>query len=420
MRANLEAGRVDRAIANATWRAGLHQLTMRLSALLVEVGAEAEDGVEIPIRSSRAWLAYRSATDDLHDHLRSAWPEAEDAIFALGLDDPRRFVFFHEFVNVGEERCWLARLAAVRVPGVAAAPDEDDLSLRERLVGDSEIERMLEALETREETDLLPFRVVHQISELLAEHVNDRLCTVAVGLVHAPEAELDRVARSLEVGNRLVRVTEDCLRLMQRALTPAAYQAVRRNLGMVRGTSSVVLRRILFNSTYPLVARALALRLAAFDAALADDDDEIAARAAVALRGDTPAERAVASLIRELIGLHQVVRTWRDFHQQLPKTHLGVSPQPDRPTVSLSGSESAVDVAHELRRVHEKDPISPFHRAAFGAPPPAVHDLLTAGGFDEWMAHRTARAVFSTYAEVQERFETRRQRRSAPSAAASD
>lgn len=59
-------------------------------------------------------------------------------------------------------------------------------------------------------------------------------------------------------------------------------------------------------------------------------------------------------------------------HQQFPKTHLGISPQPQTPTVSLSGSHGAVAIAHELRKVHATDPIAPFYHAMLGTDPPSV------------------------------------------------
>ncbi len=82
----------------------------------------------------------------------------------------------------------------------------------------------------------------------------------------------------------------------------------------------------------------------------------------------------------------------------------GVSPVPEKPTVSLAGSASGVDIAHRLRKAHAKDPIAPLYLAVLGTPPPDVHELISPGGFDEFMAHKTARAVFEVYAPVQERF----------------
>jgi hypothetical protein len=199
-----------------------------------------------------------------------------------------------------------------------------------------------------------------------------------------------------------------------RALTPGAYKEIRPNLGMVRGTSSVVLRKTLFNTTYPLLVRAFKLRISGFSPALADDDEAVHARAVAILEGGDSDAQRYGEMMRQLIVFQQHIRTWRDNHQQLPKTHLGVSPVHGQPTVSLSGSDSAVDIAHGLRKTHASDPIVPLYKAALGTAPPDVHELLTPGGFDEHMAHRTAQAVFDVYADVQTRFYERSRRNERP------
>ena len=113
---------------------------------------------------------------------------------------------------------------------------------------------------------------------------------------------------------------------------------------------------------------------------------------------------------RQVLVLHQHVRTWRDNHLQLPKTHLGISLPNVPPTVSLSGSDGAVGIAHHLRRVHADDPIAPLYRAAFGTEPPMLHPMTTEGGFDQYMANQTASAVFDVYDVVQQRFNERKRR----------
>ena len=75
--------------------------------------------------------------------------------------------------------------------------------------------------------------------------------------------------------------------------------------------------------------------------------------------------------------------------------------------MSLSGSESAVGAVYGLRKTHETDPIAPLYRALSGVPPRDILEELTPGGFDEHMAHATAREVMETYAEVQDRYYSR-------------
>jgi hypothetical protein len=263
---------------------------------------------------------------------------------------------------------------------------------------------MLRAMETETDTDLLPFRVVHQVTEVVAGVANTLACEAATRLLTAAaDRPLDPALRAITLTNRLLTAADESIKLMQRALTPNAYSSVRPNLGMVRGTSSMVLRKTLFNSTYPLLVRAFKLRLMEFSGEQAGNEDGAYERAREILR-DVEGHNALRGLLQQLVIFHQHVRTWRDNHIQLPKTHLGVSDPADPPTVSLSGSDGAVDIAHELRKTHEADPIVPLYRALLGTAPPAVHEVLAPGEFDDYMARATAREVFDVYSEVQERF----------------
>jgi hypothetical protein len=411
MRTNVEGGHLGLAMANARWRAGFHEVLYRLSSLVVEVGENDPAGSFLDIRHSPIFEAYARKRDDLKQWLMADWTEDESSIFGRDLDDPQRYVFFSESVNSSDERVWLSRLSRVRLPGEPQEPGESDEAFYERVVCSDEIQAMLEALETEADTDLLSFRAVHQIAEIIACHINRHLCDVIVQLVWSRSGRLDSALRTLVVSNRMLAVVDDAIKLLMRALTPRAYKEIRPNLGMVRGTSSVVLRKTLFNSTYPLLVRAFKLRICEFSPELAGDDEAIGARAIAILDGGDADSRQYAEMMRQLIVFHQHIRTWRDNHHQLPKTHLGISPVQGQPTVSLSGSDSAVDIAHGLRKIHAFDPITPLYMAALGTPPPDVHELLEPGGFDEHMAHSTARAVFEVYGDVQTRYQERVRRK---------
>jgi tryptophan 2,3-dioxygenase len=403
MLAKLGAGNISEALSDARWRNGFEQLLYKLSLLVVEANPGGTAGSMLDIRRSRVFQAYETEARHLRTWLRTEWVEDDRDVFGKDIDDPKRFVFFNEFVNVGDERVWTSMFANVEVPGVFRRDGEDDAAFYHRVVCSDDIVRMTSAMETEAATDLLPFRVIHQVTEVIASVVNAQACEAVSRLVSVPGDALDAVLRGLVLGNRLLSVADDSIRVMMRTLTPHGYGAVRPNLGMVRGTSSVVLRKTLFNSTYPLLVRAFRLRMAEFDLDVARDDDVVQSRAVAVLRGDTR-EPLMRSILQQLVILHQHVRTWRDNHIQLPKTHLGVSAVEGRPTVSLSGSDSAVDIAHELRKTHNADPIIPLFRAMLGSTPPSLHEMLTPDGFDAHVAHSTARAVFDIYEDVQERF----------------
>jgi len=400
---NLKEGRISEALSNHRWRSGLHQLLYKLSLLVVELNPRGAAGSRLDIRQSKIFRMHDAHSKLLRDWLVANWREETADVFGKDIDDPKRNVFFHEFVNVGDERVWSSMLSNVNVPGVFKAETESDADFYARVVSSDDIAAMATAMETEIDTDLLPFRVIHQVTEVIAGVVNTQACDAVAGVLTAPASELDSVHRSLVLGNRLLSAVDDAIKLMMRTLTPHGYSAVRPNLGMVRGTSSVVLRKTLFNSTYPLLVRALKIRLMDFDVARATDDEAVHSRAQGALNDDA-AQPALAGIVQQIVILHQHVRTWRDNHIQLPKTHLGVSGIDGKPTVSLSGSDSAVDIAHELRKTHASDPIGPLYRALLGTNPPALHETLTPGGFDEHVAQSTARAVFDVYEDVQERF----------------
>ena len=379
---SLQNGNSDLAFSDSHWRSGFHRLVYKLGLLLVELNDGDEDGALLRLCDSRIYKDYREHQRRLEQWLMGSWREEQGDIFTKSLSDPKRNIFFSEFVNAGDERVWAALFAQVRVPGVSQEPDEDIAAFYARVVGSDEIERMLRAMETEADTDLLPFRVVHQLTEVAAGVANRLLCDAATRLLTVADDELSPALRVLTVANRLLTVANESIKLMQRALTPAAYSAVRPNLGMVRGTSSVVLRKTLFNSTYPLLVRAFKLRIMEFSSALADDDSAVEARARQVRRTGVG---ALPEILRQLLVLHQHVRVWRDNHIQLPKTHLGESQAPDPPTVSLSGSDSGVRIAHQLRRTHGDDSIVPLYRALLGTAPPPVHELLSPGEFDAYI-----------------------------------
>ena len=403
MLTNLQEERISEALSNARWRSGFQQLLYKLSLLVVEMNAGGADGSVLNIHESEIFQDYETPTRRLEEWLTTSWREDEGDIFSQDIDVAKRFIFFHEFVNTSDERIWSSMFEQVQMPGVFKEPDEDDRTFYGRVVCSGDIEQMMTAMETEGDTDLLPFRAVHQVTEIVAAVTNTLACEAANRLLTSPTEEWGPALEGLILGNRLLTVADDSIKLMMRTLTPKGYSAVRPNLGMVLGASSVVLRKTLFNSTYPLLVRAFKLRIMDLSGSDADDNDAVVARSVNILRGDA-SEPLPAAILQQLVILHQHIRTWRDNHVQLPKTQLGVSEAADQPTVSLSGSDGAVGVAHDLRKAHAADPIVPLYRALMGVAPPALHEQLTPGGFDEHMARATSRAVFDVYEDVQERF----------------
>ena len=399
MAAHIDAGRLGAALSDAHWRAAFNGLVYRVSLLSAELGSGKDADPKLDLRLSPTFHDYRTRVDALHLCLMHRWREDGVDVFTKDLDDPRRRIFFDEFVNTSDENVWSANLASVRLAGESLMPGESDAAFYERTVRTADLRAMATAMDTREDSDLLSFRVIHQIVEVVANQVNRDLCESVPALLQSSPDALSRTVETFAASNRLLTIVDEAMRVMMRSLTPHAYSSVRPNLGMVRGTSSVVLRKTLFNSTYPLLVRAFKLRLADGSPSRASDDEAIRQRVTELAPGSSE-----SGLARQLILLHQHIRTWRDNHQQLPKTHLGSSPIDGQPTVSLSGSASAVDIAHQLRQTHAHDPIAPIYQGVLGRDPAPVHELLKPGGFDEFMAHATGRAALAVYSTIQDRF----------------
>ena len=227
------------------------------------------------------------------------------------------------------------------------------------------------------------------------------LCDAATRLLTVADDELSPAWRVLTVANRLLTVADESIKLMQRALTPAAYSAVRPNLGMVRGTSSVVLRKTLLTRPIHSWFTLSKLQIMEFSSALADDDSAVEARARQVRRTGVG---ALPEILRQLVVLHQHVRVWRDNHIQLPKTHLGESQRPIRRLFRFLDPTAVCESRTSCAARMGDDSIVPLYRALLGTAPPPVHELLSPGEFDAYMARMTANAVFDVYSDVQERF----------------
>jgi hypothetical protein len=161
----------------------------------------------------------------------------------------------------------------------------------------------------------------------------------------------------------------------------------------------------LFLTVYPLLTRALRLRLSGFDETAACDDEKVLSRTREVLRGSN---NSLADVVRNVVYVYQAVRTWRDEHIQFVKTQIGVSTSDMTPTASISGSENAAQAAQSFRRAHSADPIGPLYEALLGKRAPALLPLVHPGEFDEFMGCLTATAVQSMYADVQARVQRKR------------
>ncbi len=409
MKECIEARELGEASIMARWCHHFHGTLYQLSQLVVEMDRGDQQGDCLSIDDSSAFGNYRRSVTQLHELLRTDAAETEDEIATRDLDDPRRYIGFHEFVNRNYEMIWRSVLGGVRLPGVARRAGESTEQFFSRMVHSDDLRLAVESVDLTRRSYLMQFRAYHQISEVLVKYVDEWGCKAILRLLSTDEAQMPAVADILSTCNKLLRVVNDNIKPIVRTLSPKAYSNIRPALGITSGSHSTNLRRALFNTVYPLLVQSFRLRICAFDDKASSDDQSVYARAVALLGADGDAE--TADVMRNIVYFHQRVRVWRDEHFQFIKTQIGVSTQDSVPTASISGSENAALTAHKLRSVHRTDPIAPLYRALLGRSP-ATLDVLQAGEFDDYMARLTASAVKGMYCDVQERVQKRRSNRS--------
>ena len=258
----------------------------------------------------------------LHETLRAQHQESVADLAGRDIDDPRRFVSFHAFVNTNYDAIWRSVLRDVRLPGVFRDEHETSTSFFERIIDCGGVRAAVTCVDLRDDTYLMQFRAYHQISEILVRLVNAVSCDVILTLVDNTRQSLVMPARALAVCNTLLQVVTDNIKPIVRTLSPRAYLAIRPALGITSGSHSHNLRKGLFLTVYPLLVRAFRLRLSAFDECAARDDATTLENARKVLSGDD--HHGYGPFLRNLVYVHQSVRTWRDEHIQFIKTQVGV------------------------------------------------------------------------------------------------
>jgi hypothetical protein len=169
----------------------------------------------------------------------------------------------------------------------------------------------VEGLRLAGDTYFTQFRGLHQIPEILADHVNDRI-EQAIRSVRAND-HADAAAQ-LDAANALMQVVVTCVPAMVDNLTTSDYHRIRENLGVTSGAHSAALHYHLFHDLYLQLATEI---VKAPDGALT--------------------ERALQ--------LRALIDCWRMLHMHLPRNNVG-----GVATKSLAGSPDAVDAVRGMRR----------------------------------------------------------------------
>jgi hypothetical protein len=223
------------------------------------------------------------------------------------------------------------------------------------------------------DTYFTQFRALHQIPELLAAEINDRL-EAAIRALRAGERE--GALRHLSWANSLARPAAACLPPMIDNLATSDYHQIRENLGLTSGSHSVGIRYHMFTDLY----------------------DQLCAEV-----GQSGAlEGALAPLLRsEVATFRSFVFGWRDQHLHLPRNNLGGDS-----TRSLTGSPDAVSVVRGMsEHARQKDPARALLAvpANDGAEPELAAYLAEPDSLDALLLSTTGHVTQGKFVEVQGR-----------------
>jgi tryptophan 2,3-dioxygenase len=368
---SLSAGGVSGALTKLLWVRGFHRVLIRLSLAAVRLTAD-RDSHEEPRWRTEATPAYqelRPALEAFDQALLAAEGDGRvdaAAVFARETFVAPQFTVLHCARTANNDaRSWSANLDAAADPRPGVQRDE--------LLRSATLRHAVHCPSLVGDTYFMQFRALHQIPELLALEINDRI-EAAVRRLRGgnPSAALEL----LEPAVLLLDPIEACLPPIVDNLSTRDYHEIRENLGLTSGSHSVSLRFQLFTELYEQLAEAIAHR---------GIDGAVGAR-----------------LRRLVVALHTFIFAWRDMHLHLPRNNLGGGH-----TRSLTGSPDALRTVRKMRdNAATTDPVA--RRL------PAVHPHLSSDGplaayfddpasADSWLLEATGRATQASFHDVQER-----------------
>lgn len=352
------------------WCRGFHRVLVGLTGLgsVFTAASGRHTGPAVRPGESPAFVEYLEALKGFDRSVRRRVATGEFDVHAAlageSLPGPAFAIMHLARIGNHEATIWERSLRATAVPdsSVAYAELVASATLREavyehRLTGD---------------TYFTQFRALHQIPELLAAEMNDRLEAAILALREG------RVAAALEELvwiNALTRPAAACLPAMVDNLATSDYHEIRENLGLTSGSHSVGIRYHLFTDLYEQLCEAVAGCGAAQDGPLAD-------------------------LVRaELSSFRGFVFGWRDAHLHLPRNNLG-----GNSTRSLTGSPDAVSVVRRMaEHARSKDPARALLTWPAGDEGELGAYLSGGDSLDRLLLDATGDVTQSKFVDVQER-----------------
>lgn len=312
----------DRDIASCAmdlrWVRSFHRVLVRLSLAARRVSAD-WDG-EAPrwvVDETPAFAEFMGALRRFDRELSGLADQPEIDLVAViaerSLDDAWFDLLHCARIANHDARVWSANLGASVHPAPGVAPDQ---LLASDLIRHAVFEHQL-----RGGTYFTQFRALHQIPEILAREINDRI-EIAIRQIRADDVVA--AVNALDGAEVLFDPIEACLPPIVDNLSTHDYHQIRENLGLTSGSHSVSLRFQLFTELYEQLVEAIA---------------RIASR--IKANDNHP---LMPCLRRHAVALNVFIFSWRDMHLHLPRNNLGGAE-----TKSLTGAQDAVRTVRKMR-----------------------------------------------------------------------
>ncbi|WP_028927229.1 hypothetical protein [Pseudonocardia acaciae] len=325
---DLEADEYRAAAVKILWARGFHRVLARLSLIPQQLGG-IRDGARVGVLR----LADSPGLDEYLGRLkefdrtilalsRARKLPLSDLIKDTSVDCPEYNLIHLARIANQESKTWESNLSEIGLP--VAVPGYREWILCDRMK-EAVYERVLSG-----DTYFTQFRGLHQIPELLAVEVTDRIEMAIRGLRGGDYLD---TLEHLDCACVLMEGLLSALPPMVDSLATSDYHAIRENLGQTSGSHSEILRYQLFTDLYEQLAQEVA--------------------------GCQPAVNDLAPDLMDLLVTHSLrlrshVFQWRDQHLHLPRNNLGGSG-----TKSLTGSPDAVTAVQRMGdSARAKDPMS--------------------------------------------------------------
>jgi tryptophan 2,3-dioxygenase len=346
------------SVSNLSWLRGFHRVLISLSSVSARFSATAGLGDSgVRLADSPAFAEYLGALKAFDREVRESGIDMVGVVEDESLESAAFLTLHLARIGAHESTIWERQLAQTSRPcaGSDYAEFVDSATLRaavyeHRLTG---------------HTYFTQFRALHQIPELLAFEINDRL-EVAIHSLRRGDAVA--AAEDLVWINWLCEPASACLPAMIDNLATSDYHQIRENLGLTSGSHSVSIRYHLFTDLY----------------------EQFCAE----VRAPAP-----SVLLAQLATFRAFIFGWRDAHQHLPRNHLGGDS-----TKSLTGSADAVGVVRRMaEHARSHDPARALLRTPVASDGELSGYHASDESLDSAVLSATGRVTQAKFTEVQER-----------------